>query len=113
MHPDAQKRIVLPAPCHVARRYVAALCVTRELRARNVMQRPFPDDPQHWRLRAEEARVHSELMRDPNSRRAMLEIADLYEQIARRAEERVQDSEKRPSAASVRHSRSPRKKRWF
>jgi hypothetical protein len=32
------------------------------------MQKPFPHDPEHWRLRAEEARVHSELIGDPDSR---------------------------------------------
>jgi hypothetical protein len=79
----------------------------------NVMQKPFPHDPQHWRLRAEEARVHSELISDPDAKRAMLEIADRYEQIANRAEEQLRVSEKRPAVSSVRRSRSSRRKRWF
>jgi hypothetical protein len=77
------------------------------------MQRPFPDDPQHWRLRAEEARVCAELISDPESKRAMLEIADQYEQIAHRAEERIREVGKRPAAPSIRHSRPTTKKRWF
>jgi hypothetical protein len=77
------------------------------------MQKPFPHDPQHWRLRAEEARVHSELISDPDAKRAMLEIADRYELIAKHAEQRMQDSEKQPPASSIRRSRSTRKKRWF
>jgi hypothetical protein len=62
------------------------------------MQRPFPDDPQHWRLRAEEARVCAEFISDPQSKSTMMEIADRYEQIAARAEERIGETEKRPSA---------------
>jgi hypothetical protein len=77
------------------------------------MQKPFPHDPQHWRLRAEEARVHSELISDPDAKRAMLEIADRYEHIAKRAEQRMLDLEKHPPASSIRRSRSTRRKRWF
>jgi hypothetical protein len=48
------------------------------------MSGTFRDDPKHWRLRAEEARVCAELIGDPESRRAMLEIADQYELIVLR-----------------------------
>jgi hypothetical protein len=75
------------------------------------MQKPFPHDPQHWRLRAEEARVHLELISDPDAKRAMLEIADRYALIAKRAEQRIEDLEKHPPASSIR--RSIRRKRWF
>jgi hypothetical protein len=46
------------------------------------MSSAFRDDPKHWLLRAEEARVCAELISDPESKRAMLEIADQYERIA-------------------------------
>jgi hypothetical protein len=52
------------------------------------------DDPEHWRARAEEARVHAEQMKDPETRRMMLGIAESYEQIARRADERLRDTQK-------------------
>jgi hypothetical protein len=71
------------------------------------MQKPFPHDPQHWRLRAEEAHVSSELISDTDAKRAMVEIADRYELIANRAEQ------KQPPASSIPRSRSTRKKRWF
>jgi hypothetical protein len=49
------------------------------------------NDPAHWRQRAEEARVHAEQMTDPESRRMMLNIAEDYEKLAKRAEERLRD----------------------
>jgi hypothetical protein len=39
-----------------------------EVRYDQMMQRPFPADPQHWRLRAEEARACAELIGDSKSR---------------------------------------------
>jgi hypothetical protein len=62
------------------------------------MSGTFRDDPKHWRLRAEEARVCAKLIGDPESRRAMLEIADQYERIAKRTEETMT---KKPAAPSV------------
>jgi hypothetical protein len=52
------------------------------------------NNPQHWRDRAEEARVNAEQMRDPESKRMMLEIADGYMRLAERAERRLRESEK-------------------
>jgi hypothetical protein len=52
------------------------------------------NNPQHWRDRAEEARVNAEQMRDPESKRMMLEIADGYMRLAERAEQRLRESEK-------------------
>jgi len=37
------------------------------------------NDPKHWRERAEEARVHDEQITDPESKEAMLRIAEDYE----------------------------------
>ena len=54
-------------------------------------------DPEHWRSRAEEARVHAEQMSDPAGRLTMLEIADHYEHLARRAVMRL-TYQKRPTA---------------
>jgi predicted Rossmann-fold nucleotide-binding protein len=47
------------------------------------------DDPKHWRARAEEIRTLAEDMNDLESRRTMLRIADDYEKLAKRAEQRV------------------------
>ena len=47
------------------------------------------NDARHWRDRAEEARIHAEQLRDPDTRRMMLGVASSYERIAERAEERM------------------------
>ena len=46
------------------------------------------DDPKHWRDRAEEVRSLAEQMSDPETRRIMRGIADDYEKLAKRAEQR-------------------------
>src|SRR5262249_1765233 len=51
------------------------------------------NDRMHWRERAEEARVHAEQITDPESKQAMLRIAEDYEKLAKRAEERLRNSE--------------------
>jgi hypothetical protein len=43
------------------------------------------DDPEHWYLRATEARSQAERLFDPDARRIMLEIAAGYEELARHA----------------------------
>ena len=47
------------------------------------------DNARYWRERAEEVRVQAELMRDSEAKRHMLGIANSYELLARRAEERA------------------------
>jgi pyruvate-formate lyase len=47
------------------------------------------NDPQHWRTRAAEARAMAEQITDAKAKQAMLEIAENYEQIARRVERRL------------------------
>jgi hypothetical protein len=45
-------------------------------------------DPEHWRSRAEQARVVADSLKDPESKRSMLNIAEEYDLLAKRAEER-------------------------
>ena len=46
------------------------------------------NDARHWRARAEEMRSAAEDMRDPENRQTALRIADDYDRLAQRAEER-------------------------
>jgi hypothetical protein len=46
------------------------------------------DDPRHWRDKAEEARTKAEEMGDSEARETMGRVADDYERLAKRAEER-------------------------
>ena len=45
-------------------------------------------DPAHWRERAEEARTTGEGLTDPIAKKTMMEIAEGYELMAKRAETR-------------------------
>src|SRR5262245_32950689 len=54
------------------------------------------DTPEHWRKSAEETRTLVGTISDPNTRRAMLGIAESYEMLAKDAEERAQLAEKQP-----------------
>lgn len=47
------------------------------------------DNAKHWRERAEEARSVAEGIHDPESRRQMHDIAQGYERLAQRAEQRL------------------------
>ena len=47
------------------------------------------NDPQHWRDRAEEARIRAEQICNPDASRMMLEIAASYERLAEKTEERL------------------------
>jgi hypothetical protein len=49
-------------------------------------------DPEHWRERAQAARVQAEQMETESRRRIMLRIAESYDLLAARAEERTQTS---------------------
>jgi hypothetical protein len=46
-------------------------------------------DPQHWRRRAEEARTLADELTDAEAKRKMLKIAEDYEALAMRAEQRL------------------------
>jgi hypothetical protein len=47
------------------------------------------NDPKHWRERAQEARAMALQMTDRDAEATMLGIADDYEKLARRAEDRA------------------------
>ena len=49
-------------------------------------------DPRHWRDRAEEARAMAAAMGDAAAAAQMLRVAEDYEKLARRAEERLRDN---------------------
>jgi hypothetical protein len=53
------------------------------------MPRSYLDDPNHWRYRADEARLMADNMADPESKRMMMEVATGYERLAERAKERA------------------------
>ena len=50
-------------------------------------------DPEHWRDRAEEARLLAEEMRDPKAKRQMFGIVAGYERLARQDEQRRREHE--------------------
>ena len=49
----------------------------------------FINEPDHWRARAEEARILANQMNDAEAKVAMLRIAEEYERLAQRAEARA------------------------
>jgi predicted Rossmann-fold nucleotide-binding protein len=53
------------------------------------------NDPKYWRERAEEARMVADELTDPDSKRRMLRVADDYEELAKRAEKRLRDDDKK------------------
>src|SRR5262245_1049093 len=58
------------------------------------------NDPKYWRERAEEARTVANEMTIPDAKRRTLRIADDYEELARRAERRLNSSSSSNSSNS-------------
>jgi hypothetical protein len=50
---------------------------------------PLINDPEHWHKRADEARSLADDMKDEISKQMTLQIADDYERLAKRAEQRA------------------------
>jgi hypothetical protein len=50
------------------------------------------NDPEHWRDRAREKRELAERLRNEQAKQTMLRIANDYERLAERAEERLRGS---------------------
>lgn len=50
------------------------------------------NDAEHWRKRAEEARAVAVQMVDPNAKAVMLGIAQDYEKLAERAQQRASEA---------------------
>ena len=53
------------------------------------MPASFINDPEHWRQRAEEMRTLADGISDEEARATMLKIAEDYERLAKRAEQRA------------------------
>jgi hypothetical protein len=49
----------------------------------------YMDNPELWRKRAEEVRVQAEQVSDGPARRGMLAVAEGYERMAERTEQRI------------------------
>jgi hypothetical protein len=62
---------------------------------------PTKDDPDYWRNRAEEARAIAVQMVDAHTKATMLAIAQDYEKLAKRAEQRAGDSSPAGSIGTV------------
>jgi hypothetical protein len=59
------------------------------------------DDPNHWRNRAEEARVQADQLNEPQARKIMLDAAADYDRLAQRAYKRLRDLREPKNGASI------------
>jgi hypothetical protein len=58
------------------------------------MSVPSYRDPRHWRDRADEARAVAKLLKNPQARIEMLNIAQSYERMAANAQAQIDETEK-------------------
>jgi hypothetical protein len=90
----------VPFPCAVRRsqmfwslraqsagRVGKSLNMTDDQHTLDDLKKAFICDPEHWRTRAEEARILANEMNDSKTKDAMLQIADEYEHLARWVED--------------------------
>jgi hypothetical protein len=61
------------------------------------MTRNALNDAEHWRKRAEEVRAVAVQMMDPHTKAVMLGIAQDYEKLAERADQRAMNDDNGPS----------------
>ncbi len=57
------------------------------------------NNPAHWHLRAQEARLLAAQLEDPEAKSATLKIAEEYERLAVRAAKRMEESSDPPKGA--------------
>jgi hypothetical protein len=57
------------------------------------------NNPAHWHLRAQEARLLAAQLEDPEAKSATLKIAEEYERLAVRAAKRMEESGETPKGA--------------
>jgi hypothetical protein len=50
---------------------------------------PDKPDPQYWRDRAKNTRAHADRATDPKASRILLDVADNYERLAERIQQRL------------------------
>jgi hypothetical protein len=62
------------------------------------------NNPTHWHLRAQEARLLASQLDDPVAKAATLKIAEEYERLTARAERRDQDEAAKPNGRGNRIS---------
>jgi hypothetical protein len=67
-------------------RGAGVLRLSEPYRAGSVLS--YLNDPEHWRDRARQTRAMAESETDSATKRAMLAIADEYDELAKRAEDR-------------------------
>jgi hypothetical protein len=53
------------------------------------------NNPAHWHLRAQEARLLANALEDPEAKAATLKIADEYDRLAQRAAKRMAEAAKK------------------
>jgi hypothetical protein len=62
---------------------------------RNGLSGTLMNSSRYWRKRAERVRSYAAEMTDPESKQAMLELADSYELLAQRADKRDEEDQLR------------------
>ena len=60
------------------------------------------NNPAHWHLRAQEARLLAAVLEDPEAKAATLKIADEYDRLAVRATKRMADDAEKESKDAAR-----------